>query len=502
MKSKIYGILLFIEAGAMLFTALVAWYYHVRVGDNDVEAFLLTAAITGLAGLVLFLFGQRKNRKSLSLGDSFQVVSLSWVLFSAFGMLPFLLTGTVDNIADAFFETMSGVTTSGGTILEHVGEQPHGVLFWRSIIQWIGGLGIVVFTLAFIPAVARSSKKMSLFAAESSGISVEKLSPKLQTTAIILWVIYIVLTLLCILCYWLGPMNLFDAVCYTMTTMSTGGFGNQPESIGYFHSHYLEYVCSIFMILASSNFSMYYFFVARKWSNIFKNEEFRTYFVVVFVMVLFYCGLFYVAPHIKGVTQAQLDSYPKTLDDTVRTSLFIVTDLLSSTGFQPENCNYDLWGILFVIPTLTLMIIGGCSGSTCGGIKMVRVIVIVKYIRNAINELIHPTGMFSIKLSGQTVEDTTVRRVCSFFSLLIILYLFNLVALSATGMSLSDATSTFIACFSNHGSASGTAGPIGNYHPFHAVAKWILSFDMLVGRLEIFTVLMLFSGAFRKPFRA
>ena len=491
MKTKLFGVLLLLETVALLVTSAVALYYNRNYGEQDLNSFLTTAAITGAVGLSLFLLG-RKKKKMFDADDTFVIVSLSWLLFSAFGMLPFLLSGAVDNVTDAFFETMSGFTTTGSTILRDVDSQPHGLLFWRSVMQWLGGLGIVVFTVAFIPSVAKGSGKMALFAAEAPGLSVEKLAPTMQGTSRILWAIYILLTILCAFFYWLGPMDFFDAVCHALTTIATGGFSTHQDSIGYFHSQYIEYTCSIFMLMSGVSFAMYYFFVRGRWGIIWKNEEFRVYLVSMAVMTVFFIGLFYLTPAFQGVTTEQLDSYPQRGEPTFRAAWFHVTSMLSNTGFMAENGNYDLWGMLFVIPTLIMQIIGGCAGSTSGGIKIVRVIVIFKVIKNAIKELVHPTGMFTVKVSGQSVDDLSVRRVINFLSLFIILFMVNVLVLATSGMSLEDACISFLTCFSNLGAGSGATGPSASFADLPTVSKWILSLDMLIGRLEIVTVCLVF----------
>ena len=495
MKNKLFGVLLFIETAALLLSALVAGHYHALTGETDLKAFLLSAAITGVVGLSFYLIGSR-SKKKLGMKDTFLVVALSWVLFSCFGMLPFLLYGAVDNVTDAFFETMSGFTTTGSTILTNIDDMPHGILFWRSIMQWLGGLGIVVFTLAFIPSVAKGSRKMTLFAAEAPGLSVEKLAPTMQGTARILWIIYILLTGLCAICYRIGPMNTFDAICHAFTTIATGGFSTHQESIGYYHSNYLEYVCAGFMILSGINFAMYYFFVARRFDVLKKNEELKVYLCSIILLTLLFIGLFYVAPSIAGGTENQYASYPSGREDTFRTSLFHVSTMLSNTGFIGQNFNYDMWGMLFVIPTLLMLIVGGCAGSTSGGIKIIRVIVLFKFIKNALKELIHPTGMFSVKISGQTVDEFSVQRVCHFFTMFIILMVLNVIALTATGLDMGDATISFMTCFSNLGIGSGATGPTASFSDLPAASKWILSFDMLIGRLEILTIALLFTPAF------
>ena len=491
MKSRLFGVLLFIETMALLLTAAVSWFYHVRCGENDYQAFLITAGITGGVGVLLYVMGQRR-KNNIDNDDHFLIVSLSWILFSLFGMLPFLISGSIDNITDAFFETISGFTTTGSTILKNVDEQTHGILFWRAIMQWMGGLGIVVFTLAFIPKVAKGSRKTSLFAAEAPGMSVEKLSPSMNSTSRILWIIYIVMTLACAVMYSLGPMSLFDAVCHSFTTISTGGYSTHQDSIAYFHSNYIEYVSIAFMILSAINFSVFYFMFSGRWDLVRKNEEVHVYLGSLVAMTVLFVGLFLLTPFMNGVTEQQLANYPKGGWDMFKTSFFHVASMLSNTGFSAQNSNYDQWGMLFVIPTLLMQIIGGCAGSASGGIKMVRVIVIAKFIRNALNELIHPTGMFTVKISGQSVDELTVRRVCNFLSWFMILFVLNVLVLSCAGMDLEDSSIAFLTCFSNLGMGSGITGPGASLADLPNMAKWVLCADMLLGRLEIITVLLIF----------
>lgn len=497
MKSKLFGVLLLIEAATLLLTAAVAWHYQRQTGEDGTYAFLLTAAITGATGLLLYNIG-RKSHESLQIKDSFLVVALSWVLFSAFGMLPFLMCGTENNVTDAFFETMSGFSTTGATILTNIDVQPHAILFWRALMQWLGGLGIVVFTLAFIPSVAKGSKRISLFAAEAPGLSVEKLAPTMGATSRALWIIYIVLTLLCAVCYHLGPMDRFDAVCHALTTIATGGFSTHQASIGYFQSSYVEYVCVFFMLLSGINFGMYYFLFNRRFEVIRRNEELRWYLIAILGFTLLFVGRFYFAPHFDTLSESEIASHPQTWPERIRTSLFHVTALLSNTGFQGSNYDYNQWGRLFLIPTVLMMVVGGCAGSTSGGIKMVRVMVLFKYIKKTVHELIHSSSLYTIKISGQTVDEVSVRRVLSFFSMFILLFMVNIVLLTATGMDFEDASISFLTCISNYGPGSGITGPSGTFDNIPDFAKWLLSFDMMVGRLEIFTILLLFSPSFWK----
>jgi trk system potassium uptake protein TrkH len=496
MRSKLFGVLLLIETAALLLTAAVAFHYQRVAGETDARCFLLTAALTGAVGLLLYNIGRSVKKRPLQIRDSFLVVALSWVLFSVFGMLPFLMYGTVDNVTDAFFETMSGFSTTGATILDNIDQQPHGILFWRSIMQWMGGLGVVVFTLAFIPSVAKGSKKVSLFAAEAPGLSVEKLAPTMGATSRLLWIIYIALTLLCAIAYVVGPMNRFDAVCHAFTTIATGGFSTHQASIGYFQSNYIECVCIVFMLLSGINFAMYHFLFNGRFDIIKRNEELRWYLLAILFFTLLFIMRFFFAPRFDLMTDEQLASHPQTWWERIRTSLFHVVALLSNTGFQGSNYDYDLWGRLFLIPTVVMMVVGGCAGSTSGGIKMVRVIVLFRYMKKTVYEMLHSSSVYNVKVSGQTVDELALKRVLSFFSLFIILFMGNVVALSAMGMSMEDGAISFLTCFSNYGPGSGITGPSGNFDAISNGAKWLLSFDMLVGRLEIFTILLLFTRSF------
>jgi trk system potassium uptake protein TrkH len=496
MRSKLFGVLLLIETAALLLTAAVSFHYQRVAGETDARCFLLTAALTGAVGMLLYNIGRSAKKRPLQIRDSFLVVALSWVLFSVFGMLPFLMYGSVDNVTDAFFETMSGFSTTGATILDNIDQQPHGILFWRSIMQWMGGLGVVVFTLAFIPSVAKGSKKVSLFAAEAPGLSVEKLAPTMGATSRLLWIIYIALTLLCAIAYVVGPMNRFDAICHAFTTIATGGFSTHQASIGYFQSNYIECVCIVFMLLSGINFAMYHFLFNGRFDIIKRNEELRWYLLAILFFTLLFIMRFFFAPRFDLMTDEQLASHPQTWWERIRTSLFHVVALLSNTGFQGSNYDYDLWGRLFLIPTVVMMIVGGCAGSTSGGIKMVRVIVLFRYMKKTVYEMLHSSSVYNVKVSGQTVDELALKRVVSFFSLFIILFMGNVVALSAMGMSMEDGAISFLTCFSNYGPGSGITGPSGNFDAISNGAKWLLSFDMLVGRLEIFTILLLFTRSF------
>jgi trk system potassium uptake protein TrkH len=339
-------------------------------------------------------------------------------------MLPFLLNGTINSVTDAFFEAMSGFTTTGATVLNNIDEQPHGILFWRSIMQWLGGLGIIVLFLAVMPSLNRSSNKIMMFSAEMSGIGVKKLHPKMMMTARKLLGIYIILTILCGFMYWLGPMSTFDAICHALTTMSSGGFSTHQASISYFNSPYIEYVASAFMFASGINFSLYYFLFTGQGKLFRENEELRWYIGAVVLMMAIFIALFYFAPELNTIL-TQVDSYPQGFENRFRTSLFHVTSIITSTCFQATNYDYDLWGGLFLIPTFIMMASGACAGSTSGGIKIIREVISIKSISNIFRRLLHPNALFSVKVSNEVIDDDKTRRVVNFLIIFMFQCLIN-----------------------------------------------------------------------------
>ena len=445
MKKSIFGMLLTMESLFIAFVAAVAFYYHCTEGEQDWQAFALTAGITFVSGSLLTAYGHTelgRSQKQLSRGGAFIIVGLTWVVFSAFGMLPFILYKGLDvDIASAYFETMSGFSTMGATIIPDIEAMPHGILLWRSLTQWMGGLGIVVFSFAMLPV--RDMKNSTMFIAEMSGLTINRLQPKIGATSRRLLLIYLFLTIVCTLMFWAGPMNLFDSVCFSLSTIATGGFGTHTASIGYFHSAYVEYVCAIFMLISSINFGIYYYLSIRRGKLCLKNEE--------------------------------------------------VATIISSSGFQAQSFDYVGWGIPFWMPTILMMILGGCTVSTAGGMKMMRVLVYLKYALREFRVHLHPHAVISIKFNGRIIAEHHIRRVMSY----LVIYVFILIisCLLMTMFMDFDLTTAFgavVSSFGNTGPALGELGPAGNFVSVPAAGKWLLSFLMLIGRLEIFTVLFLF----------
>ena len=505
MKAKIYGIFILVEAFFMLVASMVALYYNVHGGEKDVVALLSSTMITGIIGFILLSAGREKAKRSgsrdknidsLTMKDSFILVTVSWVLFAVFGMLPFIFTGSIDNITDAFFESMSGFTTTGATIMNNIDSQPHGILFWRSITQWLGGLGIIVLFLAIIPALNKNSNKTTLFAAEMSGLSVKKLHPKMAVTARHLYLIYMFLTIVCALVYWAGPMNLYDAVCHALTTMSSGGFSTHQSSIGYFHSSYIEYFCILFMILAGVNFSLYYLLVKGDFKDFLKNEEFRWFMGLLVIMVAIITALFYYAPGVQTIA-TDTSAYPEpTFESRFRAALFHVVTIASSTGYQGSYYDYTLWGGLFLFPTLLLMLSGSCAGSTSGGIKIIRWMVCLKSIRITIRQFLHPNAVFTVKVSREVVSNEILLRTLNFLFFYVIICIVSVILFSISGCEFEESVFNTVTSLSNMGPGYKSTGPATTFSDLSVMAKWVMSFLMLMGRLEIYTVLLIFTPTF------
>ena len=489
MKKSIFGMLLTMESLFIALVAVVAFYYHYTEGEQDWKAFAVTAGITFVSGILLTAYGHTelgRSQKQLSRGGSFIIVGLTWVVFSAFGMLPFILYKGLDvDVASAYFETMSGFSTMGATIIPDIEAMPHGILLWRSLMQWMGGLGIVVFSFAMLPV--RDMKNSTMFIAEMSGLTINRLQPKIGATSRRLLLIYLFLTIVCTLMFWAGPMNLFDSVCFSLSTVATGGFGTHTASIGYFHSAYVEYVCAIFMLISSINFGIYYYLSIRRGKLCLKNEEVKGFLLTVMGLVAIFCLMFRFTVFDGSV------AVPQTGEDIFRTSLFHVATIISSSGFQAQSFDYVGWGIPFWMPTILMMILGGCTVSTAGGMKMMRVLVYLKYALREFRVHLHPHAVISIKFNGQIIAENHIRRVMSYLVIYVFILIISCLLMTVfMDFDLTTAFGAVVSSFGNTGPALGELGPAGNFVSVPAAGKWLLSFLMLIGRLEIFTVLFLF----------
>jgi len=476
------------EGNFLLLTYLISLHYK----EGDSNAFLLTTLICYIVGFICKWFGGRKKEsRRLSRADSFLIVSLSWVVFSIIGMIPFLMIEHMD-LASAFFETISGFTTTGATCISDIDGMTHALKFWRSVTQWMGGLGIVVFSIALIPVY--EMKNSNVFSAEVTGIGVDKLRPKIGSTARRLLIIYLILTFSCAFCYWMGPMDIYDAICHSMTTIATGGFSTHTASIGYFHSKYLEYVAPIFMLISSVNFSLYYYMSIGRKTVLFKNEEVRWFFSIVVIAVILFVCFFYFAP----IPNEAWNTLPRGFENTFRSAFFHVSSVITSTGYSAESFDYVAWGPSFWMPTVVIMAIGSCAGSTAGGIKIIRIIICVKSLVNEFLHQIHPRAVLSVRVNGVILDRMRISKAHSFVFVYVLLVAIAMTCYTLLGSDVDTALGSSISMLSNVGPGTGGIGPASNFGHVPSAGKWLMSFYMLVGRLEIFTVLILFSPGFWK----
>lgn len=473
---RIIGVLLLIESSMLLCTSGVSYYY----GGDDLSSFLLTTFITTVAGLILILFSKGAE-KELGRRDGYLVVCLSWLIVSLFGMIPFYHSGYIPSLTDAFFETISGFSSTGSTILDNIEAFPHGLLFWRSLSQWIGGLGIIFFTIAVLPLLGVSS--IQLFAAEATGPTHDKVHPRITVTAKWLWALYTGMTLLQTLLLYLGGMSFFDSICHSFATTSTGGFSTKQASIAYYHSPYIEYVTSFFMILSGINFTVLLLFITGKFKKVLKNSELKYYIGSVFLLTLIITvGLNYSADY--------------DWEKAFRTAIFQIGSIHTSTGFITDDYMQwkpFLWGILF-IP----MIVGACAGSTSGGFKCIRVVLLSKITRNEFKRIVHPNVVLQVKVNKQTIPSTIKTTLLAFSFVFIILVLVSTLLLMALGVDFLESFGVVISSVSNMGPSFGQFGPSFSWSALPDAAKWISSFLMLAGRLELFTILLFFTPGFWK----
>jgi trk system potassium uptake protein TrkH len=476
--SKIIGSLLFIEAFFMSWCAIMAILFH----EDDQMAFLMSILVTFGFGFV-FLFMGRNAENALSRRDAYLLVTSVWVIFSLFGMLPFLIHGSITNLTDAYFETMSGFTTTGATILDDVEWLPHGMLFWRSLIQWVGGLGIVFFTIAILPSLVGGSVKV--FAAEATGPIKAKMHPRLTTTAKWIWSIYLMLTIGCGVSFWAAGMNWYEALNYSMTTTATGGFAIHNDSTEYFHSPTIDYISITFQFLSGINFTLLYMGIIKmRFREMLKNSELKLYVGVVIGATL---TLMYIL-----FSQMDYD-----LERAFRCSLFQIVSFMTTTGMFNDDAGqwpHITWVILGVV-----MYLGACAGSTSGGFKCIRGVMLLKVLRNNFRQIIHPNAVLPVKVNGLNVPRNRLIALFAFFILTILMTLVTATIMIFVGIDNTNAITIALSCVSNVGPTLGTEiGPVMSWSILPDAIKWILCLLMLMGRLEIMTVLVLFTRSFWK----
>jgi trk system potassium uptake protein TrkH len=473
---SIQGLLMVLNGFFMLLGLPFSIYFR-----ENVFPLLFSGGITIALGLFFWLYFKKiSHKKELSKKDGYLVVGLGWVTMSLFGMLPFLTSGTIPDITNAFFETMSGFTTTGASILNDIESVPHGILFWRSMTQWIGGMGIIVLTVALLPIIGVGG--MQMFVAEAPGISPDKLKPRIKDTAIRLWLIYISLTATETVLLMFGGMSFFDAVNHGLTTMATGGFSTYNASIAN-QTPYIQYVIIAFMFMAGVNFTLTYFGLKGKLKKVWANEEFRAYLTtMVLFSALVTLGIYYYT----GVP----------FEKAFRDGTFQVVSVITTTGYV--TADYTSWAPILSLLFLFFMFIGGSAGSTAGGVKVVRHVILFKNSFLELKRMIHPSSIIPVRLNGKAVSQTVTFNVLAFIMIYISVFVFGSLAVALTGLDFVTTIGAVATSLGNIGPGFGMVGPLDNFAHLPWLTKWILSFLMLLGRLELFTILILFTPYFWK----
>lgn len=475
MLLRVIGWLLLIEAGFMAVPLVVSLLY----GDEDYIPFLISSGITVAAGFGMVSL--RPRTRDMGKREAILLTGLTWVILSMFGMLPFLLCHTHLSVTDAFFETMSGFTTTGASVLGTLSGVPRGIILWRCVIQWIGGLGIILFTLAVVPMLNYPGG-MRLFNAEVTGITHDKLRPRISYTAKGLWFVYICLTVLLIILLSFSKMDLFDAVCYGLSTMSTGGFATSDMNIGDWDSLYIKSVFIVFMFLGGVNFALIYKAVSGQGKKLFSNTALKWY---LWSIVIAY-GLLTLNMVIRGLVH--------NINDCTIDPLFQAVSIISSTGLTEPD--FSDWGPLATVVLVVMMLMGACAGSTSGGAKIDRFIIMFKFIKNEFYKMMHPGAVTTVCINGKGTQTAIVNKTLAFLFLYVLVIIVGGVLLVCIGLPLRDSFFICLSAISNTGLGTDITGIAGNYEYVPDAAKWLLSFIMLIGRLEIYTVLLIFIPSF------
>ena len=476
MLCKVLGQLLLVETAFMIMPLIVCLVQR----EYDARAFVVVMALTGMTGAAMN-FLSRPRSKILRRRDGLLLASVAWVAFSLFGMLPFILCDTPLDVSEAFFEAMSGFTTTGATVIRDVESCSKGILLWRALTQWIGGLGIILFTLTFIPTLNNSGSLM-MFHAEATGITHDKLGARIAKTAKRLWGLYTVLTILLIAMLWAGPMELFESVCHAATAISTGGFSTHNDSIAAFDSPYVKAVLSAFMFIGGVSFVLIISAFRHSWKNFWLNDVFKTYVIIVLAFYVVIVFAIVNGGHYNGWQSITVDP------------MFHILSALTSTGFGAGN--WEGWGILVLTMTFFMMFVGACAGSTTGGLKIDRFLFLVKNMLFVMRRYVRPRLINTVNINGQSIEPEKTNEIVAFISLFTILILVGGVVLVVQGFPIVDAFFSSLSCVANNGLGAGVTGITGSYDFLPPSGKWLMSFLMLAGRLEIMTLIAVFSPSF------
>jgi|SRR5690554_1490447 len=471
---KALGFLLIVEGLAMLLALLISLLYK----EYDSSAFIISSSVCSTIGGITVYF-TRNARPDITRHEGYIIVSLVWVVFSLFGSLPYMLSGAIPGFTNAFFETMSGFSTTGATILADIESLPHGILFWRSISQWLGGMGIIVLSIAILPVFGIGG--MQLYMAEVPGPTPDRISPRIRQSAKTLWGIYLAFTLAEALLLWISGMEIFDAVCHSFTTMASGGFSTKQASIAYWDSSLIQYIIIFFMIFAGTNFSIIYLMIKGRFKKVVIDEEFKSYllFIIVFASLIF--GGLVLYSHLK-------------VETAFRDALFQVVSVITTTGFG--TADYLNWPPVLYLLLFALFFFGGSAGSTGGGIKIMRIVLLLKNSYYELKRMVHPHAVIPVVFNKKTLDSKIINNVLAFFILYFVIFGMGTIIYSFVEPDVESAMGAVASSLGNVGPGLGNVGPSETYLHVHPFGKWFLSFLMLLGRLEFFTVLVLFSPSF------
>lgn len=473
---RVLGALLMIEAAFMLLPLGVS----LLRGESDTRAFAIAAAAALAVGAPMH-YCPRPRSSNLGRRDGCLLTVAAWLLFALFGMVPFMLCATPLNAAEAFFETVSGFTTTGATVYQDIERVSHGVVFWRALTQWLGGMGIIVFTLAVFPSL-NTGGGVSMFRAESSGITLNKLGSRIADTAKVLWGVYAVLTLLLVALLWAGPMGLFESVCHAMATISTGGFSTRNESIAAFASPYVKVVLTVFMFIGGVNFALIIMAVKRRSLKALRNDVLAAYLRFIAVYYVLFAGAIVAGGHLRGWESVTIDP------------LFHIVSAMTSTGLGAGD--FEAWGAMALALTMVMMYVGACAGSTTGGAKIDRVLFMLKNFRSELRRNISPSTLRPVGINGKAVSYGTASEIMAFLMIYTLMIIAGGIVLAAAGFPLVDAFFSSFSCMANSGLGAGITGVTGSFHFLPDFSKWVMSFLMLAGRLEVFSLIVLFCPAF------
>lgn len=474
---RVIGYLLMIEAVFMIIPLIIGLIYE----SESFVPFLICIGITGVSGGLMTLL--KPKSRDLGKREAILLTGFTWVILSLFGMLPFMMYGTHMSVTDAFFETMSGFTTTGSSVMSTLKDVPHSLLAWRCVTQWIGGLGIILFTLAVVPML-NTSGGMQMFNAEVTGITHDKLRPRVSYTAKSLWGVYAVLTFVLIIFLSFSKMEFFDAFCYGLSTMSTGGFSTCDQGIHSYESSYVKIVLTIFMFLGGVNFSLIYNTGVGKIKDVFRNTALKVYIWFIVISTVIFSLDILIGGHDLSFTDVTVDP------------LFQSVSILSSTGII-EN-DFHIWGAVSEVLLIIMVLVGACAGSTSGGAKIDRFVILFKFLRNEFYRMMHPGAVMTVSFNGRGTQTSVVNKALAFLFMYIIVILLGGVFLSLMGVDLSEGFFCSLMSISNSGLESGATGINISYGSLPDLAKWVLASIMLIGRLEIFTILLVFTPSFWK----